>query len=127
MTNTTFGSDQHGRFHAHIRYLSKEIAELTADWDAVEEVDTNLGADVETLGCRLVCLLDDLHRRLAGVDAQRGSQLLRFLRELNDAVDYYAELDEHETHASVDIFDRLAPGIAIAHRRFERSGGPERR
>jgi hypothetical protein len=38
---------------ATAEHLAQEITELTEVWDAVEGVDTNLGADVERIGLRL--------------------------------------------------------------------------
>jgi hypothetical protein len=107
------GPNHQTRLETEVQRLSSDLAELTAAWDAAEEVDTNLGSDVENLGRRLALLLDHL-RTHSAADTVPGGEPLCYLRELEEAIHYYAELDEHDTGASIDIFDRLAPGIALA-------------
>jgi hypothetical protein len=93
--------------------LAKEIDELTHVWDATEEVDTNLGVDVEQAGRRLVCLLDYLADQRWPCDQTRFGQLRRCSAELDEVVTYYEGLEEHDTSATVDIFERLGSGIAL--------------
>jgi hypothetical protein len=93
--------------------LAKGIDELTRVWDATEEVDTGLGVDVEQAGRRLVCLLDYLADQRWACDPTRSGQLRRCSAELEGVVTYYEGLEEHDTNASVDIFDRLGSGIAL--------------
>lgn len=94
--------------------LAKEIDELTRVWDDTEEVDTNLGTDVEQAGRRLVCLLDHLANQRSAGDPTRFEQLQQCSAELDAVVTYYEDLEEHDTNASLDIVERLGPGIALA-------------
>ncbi len=123
--STTAADRTRARLAAHVQHVAADLDELTAAWDAVDEVDSNLGTDVENLGRRLVCLLDDLRAHIIRTDTLRANQLLRYLRDLEDAVHDYTELDEHDTNASIDIFDRLAPGIALAHRVLQVLADPQ--
>jgi hypothetical protein len=116
-------SDQAGRNRAMLTELrttadrlATEIEQLTVDWDAVAEVDGNLGADVENAGIAVMSLLDALTGVTRSIDPLRTRQLQRFAIALHEAVQFYSELEEHETDASIDIFDRLMPGIALAQR-----------
>ncbi len=122
---TTAADHNHARLAAHVQRLAADLDELTTAWDAVDEVDSNLGTDVENVGRRVVCLLDDLRAHIIATDALRASQLLRYILDLEDAVNDYAELDEHDTNASIDIFDRLAPGIALAQRNLQVLADPQ--
>ena len=115
-------SNHRARLEIKVRALSADFEALTVAWDAVEEVDTNLGVDVEDLGDRLLRLLDDLAAQL-DVAPATAAELASHDRELANAVDYYAALDEHDTGASIDIFDRLAPGIGLAERVLAASAG----
>jgi hypothetical protein len=113
------------RLTTDVQRLAADLDELTTAWDAVDEVDTNLGADVENLGRRLTGVLDDLRAQIIRTDALRASQLLRYLLDLEEAVNHYTELDEHNTDASIDIFDRLVPGIALAQRTLQVLSDPQ--
>jgi hypothetical protein len=108
-----------------VQRLAADLDELATAWDAVDEVDTNLGTDVENLGRRLIGVLDDLRAQIIRTDALRASQLLRYVLDLEEAVNHYTELEEHDTDASIDIFDRLGPGIALAQRNLQILADPQ--
>ena len=99
--------------------LGTEIDELIEWWDAVEEVDTHLGVDVEEAGRDLEFLARKLAAAVGQADPQAARQLLQFAARLGEAVDYYADLDEHDTNASIDIVDQLGPGIAMVQRAIQ--------
>ena len=96
------------------RHLADGIDELTAWWDAVEEVDTTLGAEVQEKGERLLLLASQLAAAIGGGDQAAG------LRELSvrlaEETGYYDSLDEHDTNVSIAIFDQLGAGIALVLR-----------
>ncbi|MFR9753992.1 hypothetical protein ACL02S_23535 [Nocardia sp. 004] len=96
--------------------LAKRIDALTDEWDAVEEVDTNLGVDVQNIGTEVMTLLDEITNAARRSDPLRALQLFQDAVSLHEAIQLYEELDEHETDASIDIFDRLGPGIALVRR-----------
>lgn len=104
------------RLRAVAEPLAEEIVSLVAAWDAVEDVDTNLGADVERVGSSLNDLLHSAAAAVREADPLRSSLLAVYSVELGEAVDAYAELHEHETDYSIDIFDRLGPGIGLVQR-----------
>lgn len=99
--------------------LGTEIDELIEWWDAVEEVDTNLGVDVEEAGRHLESLAGKLAAAVGQADPQAARQLLQSAARLGEAVDYYAGLDEHDTNASIDIVDQLGPAIALVQRAIQ--------
>lgn len=95
--------------------LSAEIDEVTATWDATEEVDTNLGADIQGVAERLAATL---HALISGgaVDEAVDAELRVAVTELDGAVSRYEALGEHDTSACIDIVDRLGPAAALADR-----------
>jgi hypothetical protein len=99
--------------------LGAEIEDLTGAWDAADEVDTNLGADVEQAGRGLEILAGKLAATIGQADPQAEQDLLQFAARLGEAVDYYEGLDEHDTNASIEIVDQLGPGIALLQRTIE--------
>jgi hypothetical protein len=101
---------------AYAIQLGVEIDGLIDVWDAADEVDTNLGVDVEEAGRKLEFLAGQLAAAVGQADPQAAQQLLQFAARLSEAVDYYAGLDEHDTNASIDIVDQLGPGMAQAQR-----------
>ena len=104
------------RLRAAADQLTEEIDKLVASWDAVEEVDTNLGAEVHRVGFSLRDLLHSVAADIRETEPLRSSLLTRYAFELDEAVDAYAELHEHETDYSIDIFHRLGPGIGLVQR-----------
>jgi hypothetical protein len=72
----------------------------------------------------LVDLLNTLAGNIGQTDPLRSAQVGRYAVELGEAVDNYADLCEHETDFSIEIFDRLGPGIGLAQRVLEVLDGP---
>ena len=105
-------------------HLAEEIDDLTRTWNATDEIDTNLGDDVQRAGQRLERLAYLLASALDGSDPPRAVQVHHLSAELGEAVDYYAELEEHETDASIDIFNHLGPGITLVLRILQASKEP---
>lgn len=95
--------------------LNTVLTEITAAWDATEEVDTNLGVEVQNAGERLCALL-----ALLAIDpelpAALHSEVSTTYFALETAVNYYGDLDEHDTAAALDIYEHLAPALALADR-----------
>jgi hypothetical protein len=81
--------------------LAEEIDDLVDRWNATEEVGTDLGAEVQDKGEQLMLLAG----HLAGATGLAA--------RLGDAVDYYGDLNEHDTSASIGIFDQLGPGVSL--------------
>jgi hypothetical protein len=104
--------------------LADEISHLVGAWDAAAEVDTNLGNDVERAGQSLAHLLGRAAAAVTPSDPLCSAELHRAAVQLGEALDYYAGLEEHETDASIDIFDRLGPGIALVLRAVQGQEDP---
>lgn len=102
-----------GELAAEAGRLDAEIRELTSTWNAATEVDTNLGADVETAGRSLALLCAQAADALGPADPDLAAQARQLSAGLGAAVTYYKNLEEHEFDASIDIFDRLDPAIAL--------------
>ena len=66
--------------------LGTEIEEPLGAWDAAEEVDTNLGADVEEAGRRLGFLAGKLAAVIGRTDPLMEQQLLRFAARLGEEI-----------------------------------------
>ena len=96
------------------RLLAAGIDELTEWWDAVEEVDTTLGAEVQEKGERLMLLAGQLAAAIGSGDQAAG--LRQLSARLAEETGYYEGLDEHDTNASIGIFDQLGGGIALVLR-----------
>jgi hypothetical protein len=105
--------------------LAAEIGELLRAWDTAEEVDSNFGADVEEAGRRLMVLADRLADVTGQSDPRREGQLRYLAAELGESVDYYADLDEHDTNASIDIVDQLGDGIALVQHVMQARENPD--
>jgi hypothetical protein len=105
-----------GDLKARATHLGEEISQLTGAWDEAEEVDTNLGVEIENAGRSLTFLAADLATAIGQADPQAAWELLQDSAHLGEAVDYYEALDEHDTNASIDIVDKLGPGIALVER-----------
>ena len=99
--------------------LGVEIDGLIDAWDAADEVDTNLGVDVEEAGRHLESLAGKLAAAVGQADPQAARQLLQFAAHLGEDVGYYADLDEHDTNVSIDIVDQLGPGMALVQRAIQ--------
>ncbi|MCI2421129.1 hypothetical protein MOQ72_27165 [Saccharopolyspora sp. K220] len=100
-------------------HLAIQTEQLTVAWEAVDVVDTNYGVEAEEAGHAVVSLVNALTGMTGERDPLRTWQLQRYAMELHEAIDRYAELDEHNTKAGIDILDRLMPGIALARRAME--------
>lgn len=105
----------HHSDHAEIAEVRAALAEITTAWDSTEEVDTNLGTDVQNFGERLCLLLDELTRN-PEVSATLREEVIATYRTLSDAIDHYDNLTEHDTTACMDIFEALAPAVDVAER-----------
>jgi hypothetical protein len=98
--------------------LGAEIGQLIDAWDKAEEVDTNLGVDIENAGRSLTILAGQLAAVVGQADPQAAWELLQDSARLGEAVDYYEALDEHDTNASI-IVNELGPGIALLERALQ--------
>lgn len=96
--------------------LSDEINDLIETWDAVDEVDTGLGTDIEEAGRSLGALAAELAGAVSQADPRLAQELAEFAGDIGEPVSYYADLEEHDTNASIDIVDLLGPGISLAGR-----------
>lgn len=101
--------------------LTAVIAGLTRRWEATSEVDTELGAEVQDTGERLMFLAEQL---AAAAVPQQAVTLREIAGRLRDATGYYGSLDEHDTGASIDVFGQLGPGIAVVSRFAAAAGCP---
>jgi hypothetical protein len=99
--------------------LGTEIGEIIERWDAVEDVDTGFGVDIEVAGRSLEFLAAELASAIAEVDPAAERELRQLAATLGESVGYYADLDEHDTNASIDIFDHLGSGIANIQRAIQ--------
>lgn len=95
--------------------LNTTLTEITAAWDGNDSVDTDLGTDVQNLGERLCALLDALTLDPEVNDTLRDEASATHL-SLANAIDHYRTLDEHDTAASADIYELLAPALSLADR-----------
>jgi hypothetical protein len=101
---------------AHVRQLGADINDLVHRWDAVDEVDTDLGVEVQSTGEQLMLLADRVAAEADVADLRWARELRQFAVQLGEAIEYYDGLDEHDTTAAIDIFDQLGPGIALVLR-----------
>ena len=96
-------------FRAEAKRLAGEIGDLARAWAAATKVDANLGDDLERAGQSLVRLASMLATAIAQQNPRQAAQLHDLAAELAEAVDDYADLEEHDIGASIDIFGRLGP------------------
>lgn len=97
------------KVQAEIASTGTKLDELVETWESVDEVDTGLGSDVENLGQQLLTLIE-----------QAGQTSAPVYNKLTTALDHYRGLDEHDTNASIDIFDQLGPAHALLRQHLER-------
>jgi hypothetical protein len=95
---------------AHAERLAEEIDDLADRWNATEEADADLGAEVQDKGEQLMLLAGHL---AGATGAPQAAELHGLAARLSDAVDYYGDLDEHDTNASIGISDQLGPGVSL--------------
>jgi hypothetical protein len=96
--------------------IAKRIDEVSSAWNAAEEVDADLGTEVERVGSGLVELLRFVADTMREQHPMRSSALSLSAIDLGDAVDAYTDRAEPKFDYSVDIFDRLAPGVELVRR-----------
>ncbi|MGV9839117.1 hypothetical protein ACWDUL_33635 [Nocardia niigatensis] len=106
MTDTPKALDE---LHSDAAALATRIDALTDEWEAVDEVDTNLGTHVQNAGIAVMALLDEIAKVAKRSNPLRTWQLSQEAVGLHEATESYERLDEHDTAASIDIFDRLSP------------------
>lgn len=100
---------------ATLAELSTALADVTTAWDSHDSVDTELGAEVQALAERLYAVLIALILQPEVNEALR-EEMRATCRSLSTAIVHYAQLAEHDTDASVDIYETLAPALALADR-----------
>lgn len=116
MTATSTSLDD---LRANTLQLARRIVKITDEWNTVDEVDSKLGNDVHYMGIAVSALLTHIAKVAKKSDPLRTRQLLRESAALDEATEFYKQRLEHETDASIDIFDRLDPGIGLAHRALD--------
>ena len=79
-------------------------------------MDAKLGADIENAGRRLEILAGELAAAIGQADPQAARELIDFTARLSEAVNYSAEMGEHDANASIDIARQLSEGITLAER-----------
>jgi hypothetical protein len=108
--------------HTELAELDAKLAETTAAWDATDEVDTNLGVEVQQLGERLSALLNGLTLNPEVSNTLREEAEATQMR-LGTAVDHYEVLDEHDTTSALDIYELLPGALELVERAL--GGAPE--
>jgi hypothetical protein len=99
--------------------LGTEIDEIVERWDATEDVDRGFGVDIEEAGRSLQFLAAEVAGAIARADPAAERGLHQLAATLGESVGYYAGLGEHDTNASIDIFDHLGSGIAEVQRAIQ--------
>jgi hypothetical protein len=72
--------------------LAEEIDDLVDRWNATEEVNADLGAEVQDKGEQLMLLAGHL---AGATGAPQAAELHGLAARLSDALGYYGDLDEH--------------------------------
>ena len=83
--------------------LVSRVETCLSEWDSTDMVDTDLGVELADLGREVAAALTEV----AGDDPT----VRLVVDRLDEAVDWYDDLDEHDAGASVDVAEGL--GIAL--------------
>lgn len=102
-------------FRAAANRLADEIERLAVASDAIDETDISLDVQIQETGREVIALLDTMipsqARAIPSVPCNVNATFWPWTTQSTRR-----RLDEHETDVSIDIFDRLMPGIALSQR-----------